>query len=191
MSVKHHRALTLVIALLVAPIADAHPLAAHAAAWQAFMHPFSGLDHVSAMLVIGLWAGLTSSRRRLLPPLSFIVGLMVGAALGAYHPTLPAMEIAIALTVLLLGPLAARDARLPVLACLVAGAAAGLVHGYAHGVELSGQGLAGAAFVLGSVLLHAVGYVLARRVADSGNAVALRRALSASGVLGLGLLWMA
>ena len=68
MSVKHHRALTLVIALLVAPIADAHPLAAHAAAWQAFMHPFSGLDHVSAMLVIGLWAGLTSSRRRLLPP---------------------------------------------------------------------------------------------------------------------------
>lgn len=191
MSSKHHALSVMSIALLAAPLADAHPLAAHVAAWQAFLHPFSGIDHVLAMLVIGLWAGLTTPDRRLLPPLGFIGGLTAGALLGASGVALPAVESMLAVSVLLLGPVAARDARLPALACVLVSAAAGLLHGHAHGTELAGLGLESAAFVLGSLLLHAVGFALARQVSERGHARALRASLSASGVVGLGLLWMA
>lgn len=191
MRVRSRHPLILAATLLAAPMVQAHPLAAHGDALHAFLHPFSGLDHVAAMLVIGLWAGLAAPSRRLLPPLGFVAGLMVGVALGAFGIALPAVETALALSVLLLGPLAARDAGVPALLCLVLCAAAGLVHGYAHGVELGGHGLAGLTFVAGSVLMHTLGFGLARRMTASGHAQALRTALSASALLGLGLVWMA
>ncbi len=191
MPIKHHKRFALITTLVVAPLAHAHPLAAHSVAWQAFIHPFSGADHITAMLVIGLWAGLAAPGRRVVPPLAFVSGLMAGAALGTMGVQLPAVETAIALSVLLLGPLAARESRLPALLCFALCAVAGLFHGYAHGVELSGRGLAGACFVLGSLVLHGLGYGLARRVSTTGHGVALRSALSASGLLALGFLWMA
>ncbi len=190
MSFKLTHTPALLIGLLAAPLAEAHPLAAHAAEWQAFIHPFLGLDHVLAMLVVGAWAALTTSARRLLPPLGFVGGLMAGAALGAGGVPLPAVETGIALSVVLLGPLAAREARLPALACLLVSAVAGIFHGHAHGSELAGLGWAYAWFVLGSVLLHAAGFAIATRINDGRHARVLRGALSASGVLGLALVWM-
>ena len=191
MFISHRHLPALAVMLLAAPLAHAHPLADHSLAWQAFVHPFSGADHVFAMLVIGLWAGLAAPARRLLPPLAFMGGLLGGAALGALGVALPALEVALALSVLLLGPLAARDARLPALLCLAACALAGMFHGYAHGVELPAQGAAAACFVLGSALLHALGFAVARQLHVRGHGLALRRALNASALFGVGLLWMA
>lgn len=54
MSVNYSRLVALMVAALAVPLAEAHPLTAHAAAWQAFVHPFVGLDHVLAMLVVGV-----------------------------------------------------------------------------------------------------------------------------------------
>jgi len=191
MQATHRHLLMFATAVLAAPLAEAHPLNAHGDALQAFVHPFAGIDHVAAMLVIGLWAGLAAPARRLLAPLAFVGGLVGGAALGALGVAMPAVETGIALSVLLLGPLAARDARLPALLSFAACALAGVFHGHAHGVELSGQGWAGACFVLGSVLLHGIGYGIARHAGRSGRVATLRSALSASGVLGLGLMWLA
>jgi urease accessory protein len=180
----------LTAALTLAPLAQAHPLGAHHELWRAFVHPFGGIDHLLAMLVIGVWAGLAAPTRRLVPPLSFVVALIAGAALGTGGMALPAVEIGIALSLVLLGPLAARDARLPVQLCFVVCALAGLAHGYAHGVELAGQAGSAIGFVLGSCVLHALGFLLAQHAHLAGGSGALRSALSASSLIGVGLLYL-
>ncbi len=179
------------VALTLAPFVQAHPLSAHHDVWLAMVHPFSGSDHLLAMLVIGVWAGLAAPARRLVPPLSFMAALLVGAALGTGGSALPAVEIAIALSLVLLGPLAARDARLPMLVCGAVCVLAGLAHGYAHGVELAGQAGAALGFVLGSCVLHGLGFVLAQRANWAGHGATLRTALSTSSLFGLGLLYLA
>ena len=192
MPIPHHRNPAVVIAaLLASPVAEAHPLAAHVAAWQAFIHPFSGADHVLAMLAVGVWAGLATPRHRLLAPASFLVGLVAGAALGVFGTALPGVESVIALSVLLLGPLAARAAHVPACVCVFACATAGVFHGHAHGAELGGLGAACTAFLLGSLVLHGLGFALARQLGTGSHARTLRAASSASGVFGLALSWMA
>ena len=187
MRAKSHAWLWLA-SLAFTPLVAAHPLHGHGDAWSAFLHPFFGIDHVSAMIVIGVWAALAPARLRWLPPLTFVAGLAGGAALGASGVQLFGMETAMALSVLVLGPVAACAARLPAAFSFTLCALAGLCHGYAHGAELVGQGLAGASFILGSVVLHGVGYSLALRANAAGFERTVAALASASGMLGLWLL---
>ncbi|MGE0860020.1 MAG: HupE/UreJ family protein [Gammaproteobacteria bacterium] len=174
--------------LAFAPLAEAHPLAAHTDTLAAFLHPFSGVDHLLAMVLIGLWAGRSPARARWQAPISFLVGLTAGAVLAVGGFTLPGGEAAIAVSLLLLGPLAARAAGLPGLLTLACGALAGLVHGQAHGLELGVAGGVLPAFLCGSLLLHALGFAMARRVERRGATRALRLALNASALAGAWLL---
>lgn len=175
------------LALGVAPLADAHPLAAHGGVVASFLHPFSGFDHVLAMVVVGLWAGRARPGARRWPPLAFMLGLVGGALLGMGGMAWSGYELAVATSLLLLGPLAARALRVPAAATLALCALAGLAHGQAHGVELAHLGVAALAFVAGSAALHGLGFGLARLAARRGVGGALRLALDLSALAGL---WM-
>ena len=120
-----------------------------------FTHPFTGIDHLLATLLIGLWSA-TSTRRWWVPPLAFVAMLLIGALLASAGLRLPAVEPVIALSLVLLGALlAARAAWQAAAMAAVAGLFA-LFHGVAHGVELQGmEALAG--MVLATALLHGIG----------------------------------
>jgi urease accessory protein len=123
-------------------------------------HPFTGLDHLAAMLAVGLWSGVTL-RRWWTAPAAFATLLLTGALLAGAGLALPAVEPMIATSLLVLGLLLVARQALPaaVAAVLVGGFA--LFHGAAHGTELSGAtSLAG--MVLGTLSLHGMGLALGR-----------------------------
>lgn len=149
------------------------------------MHPLFGLDHLLAMVAVGLWAGLTGGRARLAYPLAF-VGMMVLAGLwGMSGAALPGVEIGIAVSVVVLGLAIALKATPPLAAGAAACAIFAIFHGHAHGAELpqasSGLGYA-LGFVLATAALHGAGLGLAgllaarapllARVAGGGLALA-------------------
>ena len=128
-----------------------------------FLHPLSGLDHVVAMLAVGLWGAQLGRPAIWLLPVTFPLVMAFGGFLGLIGASLPGSEIAIALSGLCLGAavLAALRPPLPVAAAMVG--LFGLFHGYAHGAELPpGQNalLYSLGFVLATGLLHATGITL-------------------------------
>ncbi|WP_119288594.1 HupE/UreJ family protein [Azohydromonas sediminis] len=132
---------------------------AHDGLFAGLMHPFTGTDHLVAMLAVGCWSALVARRARpdlWLVPLGFVVVLVLGALLGAGGVPLPAVEPLIAASLVALGLLVAVQARLPLAAAVALVGAFGLFHGHAHGAEL-GAGTALVGMALGSALLHALG----------------------------------
>ncbi len=163
---KLPRALLALALLGAATVASAHTgndAGLHHSVASGFMHPFTGLDHLSAMLAVGLWSALSAAaidRRVLWAPVGFATMLLVGALLGFTGVTLPAVEPMIAASVLVIGLLAAVRLRLPGWAAAAVVGAFALFHGAAHGAELAGvaarwaviTGMVGA-----TLLLHAAG----------------------------------
>ena len=132
----------------------------HMSFTEGMLHPFSGLDHVLAMVAVGLWASQLGGRALWLLPLTFPAVMAVGAGLGLSGVTLPWVEIGIAGSVMILGAVVALALR-PSLAISVPliGAFA-LLHGYSHGIELPASASAvgyGAGFSVATLVLHAVG----------------------------------
>ncbi len=128
------------------------------------LHPLFGVDHVLAMVAVGLWAGLTGGRARFAYPLAF-VGMMVLSGLwGMSGAALPGVEIGIAVSVVVLGLAIALRATPPLAAGAAACAIFAIFHGHAHGAELP-QGSSGLGYALGFVLataaLHGAGLALA------------------------------
>jgi urease accessory protein len=103
-----------------------------------FMHPFTGADHLAAMLVLGVWSALTA-RRVWLAPLAFAATLAIGALIGLGGGAVPGIEPMIAASLLALGLLLATSAKLPAVAGAVLAAVFALFHGAAHGHELAGR----------------------------------------------------
>jgi urease accessory protein len=135
-----------------------------------FVHPFTGLDHLAAMIAVGFWSAL-SARRVWLAPLAFANMLLVGALLGMAGIALPAVEPLVAATVLALGLLIATRAQVPgAVAAALAGSFA-VFHGIAHGAEFAGSSpvdvLMG--MVAGTLVLHVAG--LAAGLALRGHSV--------------------
>ena len=159
---KHRLAFALA---LVPTLAHAHP--GHGAAtggigWG-LAHPFSGLDHILAMIGVGLWAVQLGKRALWLLPLSFVCSMVVGAALGMGGVRLPFVEPAILASVIGLGALVAFATRLPLSASAALVSIAALFHGQAHGSEMpvNASGLLTAAcFVIATAALHATGIAL-------------------------------
>jgi urease accessory protein len=127
---------------------------------QGFAHPFSGIDHLLAMVAVGLWASQIGGRALWLLPLTFPAAMLAGAALGLGGVTLPGVEIGITVSVLVLGVAVALTYRpslavsLPLIA-LFAG-----LHGYAHGTELPASASAltyCAGFIVSTLGLHLTG----------------------------------
>ena len=125
-------------------------------------HPLTGLDHLAAMLAVGVWSALTA-RRLWTTPLAFAAMLLAGALLGLAGMTLPAVEPLIAASLLVLGLMVALRARLPeALAAALVGVFA-IFHGLAHGTELAGTAQISApllGMLISTVVLHGAGLAL-------------------------------
>ena len=128
-------------------------------------HPYTGLDHLLAMLAVGFWAAQQSARHALWKiPLAFVAAMAVGALLGMAGMPLPQVETGIAASVVILGLLVAFSLRLPTAAGMTLVAAFALFHGFAHGAEASMGSLTSFAtgFILATASLHGIGMALGR-----------------------------
>lgn len=144
-------------------------------------HPLFGLDHLLAMLAVGLWAGQSGGRARWTVPAAFVAMMLAGGVLGMAGVGLPAVEPLVAASVLVLGLLILTARRLPPLAGAAVVGAFALFHGHAHGAELPAAALPAlyaAGFVAATAALHAAGLGaatllrgLAVRAAGAGIAV--------------------
>ncbi|MGH9366854.1 MAG: HupE/UreJ family protein [Thermoanaerobaculia bacterium] len=125
-----------------------------------FRHPLSGWDHILAMISVGLWGAQLGIPAIWLLPVTFPMMMAIGGFLGLVGVPLPGVEIGIALSAIVLGLMAAIEAKpkLPIAMAMVAVFA--LFHGHAHGSELA-PGTSALAFSLGFVIatgcLHGVG----------------------------------
>lgn len=148
-----------------------HGLGAGDAFLRALAHPFTGADHVAAMLAVGAWSALTMSGigTAWRAPAAFVALLVTGAVAGLAGLGVPGVEPMIAVSVLVLGLLVAVRAKLPWGAAAALAGLFAFFHGAAHGRELAGDaGLAAIAALLGmaagSALLHIAGMVLGHAV---------------------------
>lgn len=120
-----------------------------------FSHPFTGLDHVFAMIAVGIWSAL-ASRRIWLAPSAFAGMLGIGALFGMAGVSLPLVEPMVAASLLVIGLLVAVRSSLPGTVSLMLIGGFALFHGLAHGSELMGAA-ALAGMLLGTLTLHLFG----------------------------------
>ncbi len=186
-----------VLGLCALSLLAAMPAAAHtgigglAGFHGGFLHPVSGLDHVLAMVAVGLWAGGVGGRAAWAWPLAFVSFMLVGGGLGFSRVSLPAVEAGIALSVVVLGGAIAFGLRAPVALGATLCAVFAVFHGHAHGTEMAPDAGAtgyGAGFVLATALLHGLGIGLAIGLARSTRPVVTRFAGAGIAVAGTLLL---
>jgi len=186
------RTLALIALATLATAASAHTdggAHVHNDFFSGFTHPLFGLDHLAAMVAVGLWSALAARRagpELLWGPLGFASLLLVGAVMGLQGVALPAVEPMIAASLLATGLLVASRLRVPGMVAALGVGVFALFHGLAHGHELAGsdsawQTLAG--MLCATVLLHCAG--LAAGWALRHRTVWLSRAAGA-GVAALG-----
>lgn len=190
---RHLRFVVGLLALLASGAALAHA-GVHAGGGLAagFAHPFMGLDHLLAMVAVGVWAVQLAGSYRLLLPAVFLATMAAGAAAAAHGITLPQVESMLAVSVLVLGMLAALAVKTqwhwPVsLVALFA-----MFHGHAHGTEMPAMAtpwLYFAGFLAATACLLALG--MAAATALKTRPQVLRAGGAAIGVAGTGLLLMA
>ncbi len=178
-------------ALLLSPaLALAHPGHDHAGVMSGIAHPIFGLDHLLAMLAVGLWAAQQTGKARWALPLTFVATMLLGGLAGFAGIEMPLMETGIAGSVLALGLLVALAVRPPLVVAAALTALFAASHGVAHGLELpelsSPWGYA-AGFVVATAALHAAGYALVRYLPQAA-APLVRIAGAASALTGAWLL---
>lgn len=126
-------------------------------------HPISGLDHVVAMVAVGLWGAQLGVPAIWLLPVAFPLVMALGGLAGVTGLPLPGIEVGIALSGVVLGLLVALAARPPLWVALLLIAAFAILHGHAHGTELPVYGvpiLYAAGFVIATGLLHVSGILI-------------------------------
>ncbi len=161
----NRRLFALAAAMLASSPAFAHVGAGSTASFTAGVaHPLSGLDHITVMVAVGLWAALKGGRALWAWPATFVGVMLVGGALGMAHVPLPFVEPGILASVVALGLLVALAVDLPVwTGALIIGVFA-VFHGHAHGSEVT-ENIGGieymAGFALATATLHAVGIAFA------------------------------
>jgi urease accessory protein len=184
------RWLVLVLVALAAPsTAHAHVgVGPTSGLLQGLIHPFTGLDHLAAMVGVGLWAAQIGGRARWIVPLTFVAVMSAGGLLGTLGVSIPFVEPGILASVLVLGVLIAAAVRLPLVAsCLIVGLFA-ICHGHAHGAEMpeTASGLAyGIGFVSATGFLHSCGVALGLLAQRSASPRVIRYAGGAIAALAI------
>jgi urease accessory protein len=173
--------------LILAPdIAHAHVGIGAASDWShGLLHPFSGLDHLCAMIAVGLWARQLGGRALWQVPFTFVGVMALGGLLGMAAVPLSFIEGGILMSLLVLGVLIAAAIRVPLIFSLVLVGFFALFHGYAHGAEMphSVSGLSYAlGFMLSTAALHLAGIGMASVLGSKGHP--LRLAGAAIAMLG-------
>jgi urease accessory protein len=158
------------------------------------MHPLSGLDHVLAMIAVGIWGAQLGNPALWILPVTFPMVMAMGAMMGMLGISLPGVEIGIALSAVLLGAMVVGEIRPRIfVAALLVGFFA-IFHGHAHGTELpAGQSgmLYSMGFVVATGFLHAGGIALGLIHRWPAGKLALRGAGAIIAVMGGTFFWRA
>ena len=183
---------TLIVTILLLAV---QPLSAHTTGGtigglgSGLGHPFLGIDHLLAMLAVGVWAYQLGGSALWKVPLVFVLTLLVGANLGLAGIGLPVMEPMIAASLMVLGLIIAMKWRvMPLLASMIVAVFA-LFHGMAHGLEmpLAASPLAYVfGFSVATILLHGLGVMLAYGFQQTSQVVLMRA--GGVGLAGAGLM---
>jgi len=178
------------IAMLVSMTASAHPFDVHGAGLvQGLSHPLTGLDHLLAMVAVGMWAVHSAGRQAWIVPLAFVLATAAGAALAVLGVHVPMVEPGIAASVILLGLLLAFAVKLPALVGAPLVALFAIFHGHAHGLDLplaANPWMYGIGFLSTTASLHILGMFIANNCQQYGI-----RWLRTSGAVAAGIgVWM-
>src|SRR6516162_2994492 len=124
-------------AILTPAVAFAHTGVGNTSGFiHGFGHPIAGLDHILAMVMVGVFAWQLGGRALWLVPTTFVVVMAVGGAFGVASVAVPVVEIGIALSVVVLGAIVAFNIKAPVAAAMGLVGFFAIFHGHAHGAEI-------------------------------------------------------
>lgn len=154
-----------------------------------FQHPLAGLDHVLAMVAVGVFAFAVGGRALWLLPMSFVGMMIAGFLLGVTGVSLPFVELGIALSSVVIGLAAARGRSMPTVAAMALVGVFAVFHGHAHGVEMPQDGgglLYASGFIAATLLLHLLGIAVALGASRLAGKYASRVAPAAGVAISLG-----
>jgi len=157
-------------------------------------HPWSGLDHVLAMIAVGLWGAQLGSPAIWLLPVTFPMVMSLGAMMGLLGIPLPGIEIGIAFSAILLGAMVFGEVRPRLVIAAVMVGFFAVFHGHAHGTELpAGQSglLYSMGFVIATGMLHGMGITIGLIHRWPAGKLALRGAGALITIIGVTFLWKA
>lgn len=154
-----------------------------------FGHPLGGLDHILAMVAVGVWGVLAGGRAVWAWPAAFVGAMIAGFALASAGLALPFVEPTILASSIALGLLVMLAVRAPVGAGMLVVGVFALFHGHAHGAEAAGESLIpyAAGFALATAALHASGILLGLSAEGRFGQFALRGAGAATCLGGVAL----
>jgi urease accessory protein len=155
-------------------------------------HPWSGLDHVLAMIAVGLWGAQLGSPAIWVLPVIFPMVMSMGAMMGLLGIPLPGIEIGIAVSAIILGIMVVGEIRPKLIIAAVLVGFFAIFHGHAHGTELP-EGQSGLLYSMGFVIatgcLHGVGISLGLVHRWPAGRLALRGAGAFIAMMGVSFLW--
>lgn len=155
-------------------------------------HPISGLDHVIAMVAVGLWGAFLGAPAIWVLPVVFPLVMAFGGALGVMGVPLPGIETGIALSGVVLGLLIAFAVRAPIWVAAVIVGVFAIFHGHAHGTELPDAAnpfAYGIGFVVATGLLHLSGIALGFLIGSRAGRIVVRATGAVIAALGAGFLF--
>ena len=159
-----------------------------------FGHPISGIDHIIAMLLVGVFAWQLGGRALWRLPITFVGVMAVGGTLGIAGIEVPFVEIGIAFSVVVLGAIVAFDVKAPAITAMGVVGLFAIFHGHAHGAEIpeDAGGVAYAAgFMIATALLHLCGIsagLLMGKASEHYGSVVVRLAGGLASAAGVALL---
>lgn len=159
--------------------------------YHGLTHPLMGIDHLLAMVGIGIWAAQLQGKKRWVVPAVFVAVMMLGGAMGMTQIPFPMVEFGIAASVFVVGALIMLEVKVSTLSAAVLAAVFALFHGYEHGAELplaASAVIYTAGFVLSTALLHVAGIGIAAGARHAFQTKAIRYAGAATMVAGIVLL---
>ncbi len=152
------------------------------------LHPALGLDHLLAMLSVGILSAQIGGRAIWYVPATFVAFMIFGGYLGMAGAGLPLVEAGIALSVLALGAAVAADKYVPVGIAVSCVAVFGIFHGHAHGTEMpliANPWLYSLGFVIGTAIIHLAGVLIGFALRRPQHGAGLLRYLGVS-IAGIG-----
>jgi urease accessory protein len=187
--------LAVVAVIAWTPAAHAHVQQGQEAGFLSGLgHPVSGLDHVLAMIAVGLWGAQLGAPALWLLPVAFPMVMALGGVAGLLGLALPGIEAGIAASAVLLGLAVMSELRPPLAAAVILVAVFGVFHGHAHGTELpAGQSplLYSMGFVIATGCLHGVGIAVGAVHRWSWGQALLRAAGAGVALAGVVFMWRA
>jgi urease accessory protein len=187
--------LMLSVYLVWIPPAQAHVDQGQAAGFVTGLeHPWSGLDHVLAMIAVGIWGAQLGNPALWILPVTFPMVMSLGAMMGLLGIPLPGIEIGIAVSAILLGTMILGEVRPKLVVAAVLVGFFAIFHGHAHGTELpAGQSglLYSMGFVIATGCLHGIGIALGLVNRWPAGRLALRGTGAFIAAMGVFFLWQA